>query len=274
MISKNISKNLLFIFLFAVGVTVLHYGISFFMGENYKVDDGTIPTSVAIIMDGNGRWAQKRKLPVSYGHKKGADNLIKILKHAKSIDIKSLTLYAFSTENWKRPKDEVDYILNILNNYLDEKSEIFMKNDIKLKFIGDLTKLDGEVLRKIANLEKETENNTLILNIAFSYGGRAEIVNATKNIAVDYKNNKIDINDINEELFKKYLYNPEIIYPDLVIRTGGDMRISNFLLWEISYSELYFTNTLWPDFKEKDFDKAIKNYKKRKRTYGERKAVR
>lgn len=274
MISKNISKNLLFIFLFAVGVTVLHYGISFFSGKNYKVDDDTVPTSVAIIMDGNGRWAQKRKLPISYGHKKGADNLIKILEHAKNIGIKSLTLYAFSTENWKRPKDEVDYILSILNNYLDEKSEIFMKNDIKLKFIGDLTKLDGEVLRKIANLEKETENNTLILNIAFSYGGRAEIVNATKNIVVDYKNNKIDINDINEELFKKYLYNPEIIYPDLVIRTGGDMRISNFLLWEISYSELYFTNTLWPDFKEKDFDKAIKNYKKRKRTYGERKAIR
>lgn len=271
---KIISKNILFILFFSIIALTVCYKTHLFDKKVYKVGNSTVPTSIAIIMDGNGRWAQKRKLPVSYGHKKGADNLINILKHAKNIGIKSLTLYAFSTENWKRPKDEVDYILNTLDSYLDEKSEIFIENDIKLKFIGDLTKLDKKLLQKISNLEKETENNNLELNIAFSYGGRTEIINATKNIAVDYKNNKIDIYDINEELFKKYLYNPEIIYPDLVIRTGGDIRISNFLLWEISYSELYFTNKLWPDFNEKDLNKAIKNYKKRKRTYGERKVVR
>lgn len=270
MIDRNILKILLLLLI----IIVVFINISFLMKKKYTKTNDNIPLSVAIIMDGNGRWAQKRKLPISYGHKKGADNLIEILKHAKNVGIKSLTLYAFSTENWKRPKDEVDYILNILNNFLDEKSEILIENDVKLKFIGDLSILENNLLKKISNLEKRTENNNLILNIAFNYGGRSEIINAAKNIATDYKNNQIDINNINEELFKKYLYNPEIIYPDLVIRTGGDIRLSNFLLWEISYSELYFTDLLWPDFKEKDFDRVINNYKNRKRTYGERKAIR
>ena len=233
-----------------------------------------IPESIAIIMDGNGRWAQKRKMPINYGHKKGLDSLINILKYAKKLGIKSITVYAFSTENWNRPKDEVDYILDMLSSSIEEKSDVLMENNVKVKFIGDLSKLDEKLLDKIRDLEKKTKDNELALNIAFNYGGRNEIVNAVKNMAIDYKNDKITFSEIDEEMFKNYLYNPDIMYPDLVIRTGGDLRLSNFLLWEVSYSELYFTKKLWPDFKEKDLDKAIKNYKNRKRTYGERKAVR
>ena len=234
-----------------------------------------LPKSIAIIMDGNGRWAQKRGYEIRYGHKRGVEALIKTLRHCKNIGIKSLTVYAFSTENWKRPKREVDSIMRLLKFYLNKNEEEFYKNNTKLKVIGDLNNLSNDIVEKVKNIEEKTKDNSeFFFNVAFSYGGQREIVQATKKIVNDVKNNNISMDDINEESFKNYLYNPDIIYPDLVIRTGGDLRISNFLLWEISYSELYFTNTLWPDFDEKALDLAIEDFKHRKRTYGERKAKR
>lgn len=244
---------------------------------NQKIDGlkENFPESVAIIMDGNGRWAQKRGFEIRYGHKQGAENLIKILQYSKKIGIKSLTVYAFSTENWKRPKAEVNSIIRLLKFYLEKNKNEFKTNNVKLKVIGCLDGLDKNIVQNIRNIEKETENNDgLYFNVAFGYGGRKEIVDATKKIVKDVKNGILDINDLDENIFKKYLYNEEIIYPDLVIRTGGDLRLSNFLLWEVSYSELYFTDTLWPDFDEKALDLAINNFKHRKRTYGERKAKR
>ena len=234
-----------------------------------------LPKSIGIIMDGNGRWAQKRGFEIRYGHKKGVDALIKILDYSKKIGIKSLTVYAFSTENWKRPEREVNAIIRLLQFYLKNNEKEFYKNNIKLSVMGDLSKLDKKTVDKIREIEEKTKNNEdFYFNVAFSYGGRREIVDASKKIAKDFKNGKIDINTLDEDVFKTYLYNPDIIYPDLIIRTGGDIRLSNFLLWELSYSELYFTDTLWPDFDEKALDLAIDNYKHRKRTYGERKAKR
>ncbi|MDR1425989.1 MAG: di-trans,poly-cis-decaprenylcistransferase [Rickettsiales bacterium] len=231
-----------------------------------------IPKSVAIIMDGNGRWAKNRNLGINEGHRKGAETLEKILEHAEKIGIESLTIYTFSTENWERSKEEVGYILSLVDSYLDRYQDKFEEKNIRFKVIGDIDKLDQNTIAKIRELEKKTaENNSLFLNVAFSYGGRAEIVDAAKNIARDVKSNRLSIDDINEDMFKKYLYNPDIIYPDFVIRTGAQLRISNFLLWEISYSELYFTNVLWPDFDEKCLDAAIEEFKNRKRTYGKRK---
>ncbi|MDR1494799.1 MAG: di-trans,poly-cis-decaprenylcistransferase [Rickettsiales bacterium] len=232
---------------------------------------GNFPESIAIIMDGNGRWAKKRNLDVNHGHKKGAETLEKILEHARKAGVKSLTFYTFSTENWGRSEEEVGYILALVSFYLDNYLDRLAENNVRLKIIGDLERLDQGTRKKIHDLEEKTANNNgLSLNIAFSYGGRAEIVNAAKNIALDVKSGKLQVGDIDEELFKRYLYNPDIVYPDLVIRTGSYLRISNFLLWEISYSELYFTDVLWPDFDEKCFDLAIEEFKNRKRTYGRR----
>lgn len=234
-----------------------------------------LPKSIGIIMDGNGRWAQKRGFEIRYGHKKGVDALIKILNYSQKIGIKSLTVYAFSTENWKRPEREVNAIIRLLQFYLKNNEQEFYKNNIKLSVMGDLSKLDKKTVDKIREIEEKTKNNEdFYFNVAFSYGARREIVDASKKIAKDFKDGKIDINTLDEDVFKTYLYNPDIIYPDLIIRTGGDIRLSNFLLWELSYSELYFTDTLWPDFDEKALDLAIDNYKHRKRTYGERKAKR
>ena len=234
-----------------------------------------LPKSVAIIMDGNGRWAQKRGFEIRCGHKKGVDALIKILNYSQKIGIKSLTVYAFSTENWKRPQREVDSVIRLLQFYLKSNENEFYKNNVKLSVMGDLSRLSADIIGKIKNIEEKTKNNdSFYFNVAFSYGGRREIVDASRKIAQDFKDGKIGINNLDEDVFKKYLYNPDIIYPDLIIRTGGDIRVSNFLLWEMSYSELYFTDTLWPDFDEKSLDLAIDNYKHRKRTYGERRAKR
>lgn len=247
--------------------------------QEYNIIDNSkklnFPYNIAIIMDGNGRWAQNRKLSINAGHKEGGKNLLRILKHAKNIGVKSLTLYAFSTENWKRPKAEVDFIMQMFSSYLIENGDKITEDSVNFKVIGDRNGLSKEIILKIDELEAKTQdNNSLFLNIAFNYGGRSEILYAVKNIISDVRNNIINDINIDEDLFKKYLYNPDIIYPDLIIRTGGELRISNFLLWELSYSELYFTDILWPDFNEKALDKAIEDFKKRKRTYGERKAIR
>jgi undecaprenyl diphosphate synthase len=234
-------------------------------------DDANFPKSIAIIMDGNGRWAKKRHLPVGEGHRKGMEALERILDHARKIGVKSLTIYAFSLENWQRPKNEVDYIMTLVSSYLDKNVDTLMENNVKLRVIGNLDMVSPEMRSRMLTAEKKTASNSkFFLNIAFSYGGKNEIIDASRNIALDVKNGKLDAEEINETVFKRYLYNPEIIYPDIVIRTGGNLRISNFLLWEISYSELYFTDTLWPDFNEKAFDIAIEDFMKRKRTYGKR----
>jgi undecaprenyl diphosphate synthase len=230
-----------------------------------------IPTHISIIMDGNGRWAQARGFPVKQGHKRGAEVLGQTIQDCSDLGIKYLTVYAFSTENWNRSAEEVGDLMTLLKFYLRKKGKEFIKNGVNVKIIGNLEKVDKKLLNEIHKLEDLTKNNDKIfLNIAFSYGGRQEIVDTTKNIAKKIKSGLIEVEDIDESLFRENLYNAKAPYPDLMIRTGGHYRISNFLIWEIAYTELYFTNTLWPDFCKKDLVEAIEDFNKRKRNYGKR----
>ncbi len=224
---------------------------------------------VAIIMDGNGRWAKQRGLPRSEGHKEGAKTVERVLKAAKAFDIEYITLYAFSTENWKRTKDEVSGLMSLLKEFLEGNLSFLKKNETRLRVIGridDLPYITRTVLKKVIKDTSHYTDRQLIL--ALSYGGRAEIVDAVKKIATDVENKELSPEDIDEKLFSKYLYAPDVPDPDLMIRTSGEMRISNFLLWQLSYSELWVTDVLWPDFGEKDFEEAIKNYYKRERRHG------
>ena len=238
--------------------------------------NNNFPHNIAIIMDGNGRWAQKRNLPISLGHKAGCDNLLNIVKYcAKNNDIKSLTVYALSTENLKRPKDEVEDLFKLVKDNLTEDDKVYQENNIKVKFIGNFTPLPTDVVNAINKIEEKTQNNSgLNFNIAFCYGGRAEIVDATKKIIQAVKNGSLNENEINEDTFKKFLYKENMEEPDLIIRAGGEVRMSNFLLWELSYAELYFSSVLWPDFNVDELEKAIDYFKQRKRTFGERRAKR
>jgi undecaprenyl diphosphate synthase len=235
------------------------------------------PKNIGIIMDGNGRWAQRRGLPISLGHRQGAEALGNIVKYCSSIsDLESLTTFAFSTENWKRPKEEVDYIMGLFKDYLDKffREEEKLKN-LRIRFIGNFSRLDGELVDGIRKIEERTKDNVgLKFDIALSYGGRLEIVDACKRFAKDVLDGKAQASNLDESGFKNYLYDNEIGDLDLVIRTGGDLRLSNFFLWQLPYSELYFTDTLWPDFNEKALDAAIEDFKHRKRTFGERRAKR
>ncbi len=217
---------------------------------------------VAIIMDGNGRWAKKRGLPREMGHKYGANAFRKIVEYANKIELDVLTVYAFSTENWKRPQKEVDSIMSLLRQYIEECEKSLKKYNLAYRFIGDLSPMDEALQKRIKNIEKETSHHDKILNIAFNYGGRSELVRAYCLLAAQGKT------DITEEDISGVLYTSICGDPDLIIRTGGDMRISNFLLWQAAYAELYFTDTLWPDFDEKEFDKAIENFGGRKRRFG------
>ena len=231
----------------------------------------TIPEHIAIILDGNGRWAKKHHLPTSAGHKAGADTLRNIANYAESLGIKYLTVYAFSTENWKRSKKEVDYLMNLLEDYIDRYIKDTKKNNMRFVVIGDPTALTSKLQEKIGILHELSAAKTgLQLNIAINYGGRDEIVRAAKKITADCSAGKINTEQITEELFDKYTDTSEMPYPDLLIRTGGDMRISNFLLWQLAYSEFYSTGTLWPDFKEKDLLAAIESYSGRDRRFGGR----
>jgi undecaprenyl diphosphate synthase len=226
---------------------------------------------VAIIMDGNGRWAEMNNLPRIEGHRKGADVVIEIVKAAKEINLEYLTLYAFSTENWKRPGFEVTGLMNLLNDFLTKRIDELMENGIKLRTIGNTSQLPDKVQKNLAKAIRVTADNphgTLIL--ALSYGGRGEIVEATRKIARDINEQKITVNQIDETMFASYLYAPDVPEPDLMIRTSGELRISNFLLWQLSYSELYFTETLWPDFNPAEFNKAVTAYYNRKRRFGNR----
>ena len=224
---------------------------------------------IAIIMDGNGRWAQKKGLARNMGHKKGAQTVIDIAKAVKELGVQYLTLYAFSTENWKRDQEEVAGLMNLLREYLDKNFEELKKNDVRIIFIGQREMLDADIVLKMEKLEQETLNNkSLVLQVALSYGSRLEIVTAAKKIADLVAKKDIILDDINEEIFSKFLYTSGIPDPDLVIRTSGEQRVSNYLLWQIAYSEFYFTNTLWPDFSKEELSNIIENFKTRERRYG------
>lgn len=224
---------------------------------------------IAVIMDGNGRWATKRGLPRTAGHKKGAEVVVQIAKAAKEFGVKYLTLYAFSTENWKRSPEEVGALMQLLRQYLDKNFKELEQNDVKIRFIGERYMLDADIVEKMERLEQNTaKNQSLVLQIALSYGSRQEIVNAAKKLAERVKNGDMQLKDIDEQTFSAMLYTGGVPDPDLLIRTSGEQRISNYLLWQIAYSELFFTKTLWPDFAKEEFKSIIENYQTRERRYG------
>lgn len=239
-------------------------------GCNYMSEKKlNIPRHVAIILDGNGRWAKKRMMPRNYGHSQGSKVVEKICEDAYHIGIKYLTVYAFSTENWKRPKDEVNALMKLLSNYLDTSIKTSQKNNMRVKIIGDIKGLSEEIQEKIIKLEEASKNNTgLNFQVAINYGSRDEIIRAVKTLSKDLIEDRILLDGIDEELFSKYLDTGGTPEPDLLIRTSGEQRLSNFLLWQLAYTEFYFTDVLWPDFNKKELLKAIEHYSERKRNYG------
>ncbi|MBR5472895.1 MAG: isoprenyl transferase [Clostridia bacterium] len=223
-----------------------------------------LPTHIAIIMDGNGRWAKNRALPRTAGHAAGSKTFKDIARYCNKIGLKYLTVYAFSTENWKRPKEEVDNIMKIFKEYLED-TKSFKDENIQLQFIGDRSALDEEIQRLMAECEKESAGSTgLHLNIAINYGGRDEIVHAVKQIVAE----GIDANDITEQMISDKLYTSGQPDPDFIIRPSGEYRLSNYLIWQSAYAEYWFSDILWPDFKPSDLDKAIEDYNKRNRRFG------
>lgn len=227
------------------------------------------PQHIAIIMDGNGRWAKKRGLPKIIGHRAGVESVKRTVKACLKFGVKYLTLYAFSTENWQRPKTEVRGLFKLLENFLSTQIRLFQENNVRLCIIGERDKIEPRLREKIEQVEKDTAaNNSLILNIALSYGGRREILSAIKVLLEEVRKGIIEPSEIDEKLFSRYLYTRDCPDPDLLIRTSGEMRISNFLLWQISYAEIYVTERLWPDFREADLKKAIEEYGKRERRFG------
>ncbi|MEK4441212.1 MULTISPECIES: isoprenyl transferase [Niallia] len=228
-----------------------------------------IPEHVAIIMDGNGRWAKKRTLPRIAGHHEGMKCVKRITAIANDLGIKVLTLYAFSTENWKRPKSEVDYILSLPEQFLSTFLPELIEKNVRVTAIGYTEGLPESTLNALNRAVEQTKHNTgLHLNFALNYGSRAEIIDAVKNVVKDSQTGKIEIDNLTEEVFSSYLMTEDIIEPDLLIRTSGEVRISNFMLWQIAYSELYFTNVLWPDFNELHLFEAIEEFQNRQRRFG------
>jgi undecaprenyl diphosphate synthase len=244
----------------------------FFRKKNTnKIQNLKIPCHIAIIMDGNARWAKAKNLPLTFGHKSGAQNVKKIAESCIEIGIKNLTIYAFSSENWGRPQDEVNYLMKLLQQYLEKETRSLTEKDIKILISGNLEKVPQSIKSKIDFVQNQTRNNrSLTLNVAFSYGSRQEIIDATKKIALEVSEGKISVDKISEQFFAQNLYYPEIPDPDLLIRTAGDLRLSNFLLWQLAYTEFYFTKTYWPDFGKKDLLQAIFEFNKRERRYGKR----
>ena len=223
----------------------------------------SIPNHIAIIMDGNGRWAKGKNRPRVFGHKAGADTLRKIVKYCGNIGVKYLTVYAFSTENWKRSQEEVSALMTLFKTYINSEKKMLLENKVRFMVSGREEGVSESLLKAIRELEKETSKDyKMTLNIAFNYGGRAEIIDAIKKA-------KEMGEEITEENFSKFLYN-DIPDPELIIRTSGEFRISNFLLWQLAYSEIYITDVYWPDFDEKELDKAIESYNKRERRFGGR----
>lgn len=234
-----------------------------------KIDLENLPLHVAIIMDGNGRWAKKQGNQRIFGHQNGVESVRQTVEAAGELGIQYLTLYAFSKENWCRPKQEIDALMSLMVSTIDSETETLMKNNVRLVIIGDISSLPKNVQNKLSRIITITEKNTgLNLVIALSYSSKWEIANATKKIALDVQNKVLSIDDINEKTVCRYLTTQQIPDPELLIRTGGELRISNFLLWQIAYTELYFTNTLWPDFRKENLYEAIIDYQKRERRFG------
>ncbi len=238
--------------------------------EEYKnVDFDRLPRHIAIIMDGNGRWAQKQGLLRTFGHRAGVETLREIVKSASSIGIQALTAYAFSTENWKRPDTEVKFLMDLFSEYLDSEIEELHENNIKIRFIGRIHELSDLLQSKIETAQLRTANNTgLILNLAVNYGSRDEITRTVKIIANKVKNNELNINEINEAMITDHLDTAGVPELDLVIRPSGDLRISNFLLWQMAYAEFWFTEINWPDFKSRHLLQAILAFQQRERRFG------
>lgn len=236
--------------------------------KHKNVENRILPKHIAIIMDGNGRWAKKRGLPRSAGHAAGSKNFKDIARYCNKIGLKYLTVYAFSTENWKRPKEEVAAIMDILRDYLKD-SKNFKHENIKVKFIGNLSVLDQDIQQLIVEAEEGSADATgLHLNIALNYGGRDEIVNAIKTISKKVSDNELAFDDITEELISQNLYTAGQPDPDLIIRPSGEYRLSNYLIWQAAYSEYWFSNVLWPDFSPKHLERAIDEFNSRNRRFG------
>lgn len=228
-----------------------------------------IPEHIAVIMDGNGRWAKKRALPRVAGHHEGMKTVRKITKAANSLGVKVLTMYAFSTENWKRPKLEVDFLMKLPEEFLGTFLPELMEENVRVRLMGNKSDLPAHTLRAVENAMEKTKNNTgLILNFALNYGGRDEILHAVKNVASDIQRNKISAEQLSEELFSDYLFSNLLPDPDLLIRTSGEIRLSNFMLWQLAYAEFYFTDVLWPDFEEQHLYEAINSFQQRGRRFG------
>lgn len=220
-------------------------------------------------MDGNRRWAKLRGMPSTAGHLQGAKNFREIVLHLSKNQLKVLTVYAFSTENWNRPKLEVDFLINLFKNQLRKALSDFYDENVKVNFLGSMEKFPKQLVSLINEVIDVSKSNTgMVLNVALNYGGRAEILRAARNLAFDYSSKKVDVSTISEDIFCKYLYTKDQPDPDLVIRTGGEVRVSNFLLWQSAYSEYFFTKTLWPDFSEIELNSILEDYTKRKRRYG------
>jgi undecaprenyl diphosphate synthase len=232
-----------------------------------QLDMTRIPRHIAIIMDGNGRWASEREKPRSYGHQAGVDTVRRITSEATRLGIKFLTLYTFSTENWNRPADEVSALMGLVLSSLED--EIFMKNNVRFRVVGDRSRLPQNVQQKLQETEEHTINNSaMTMVVALSYSSRWELTNAMKEVALEVKEGKLNIDDITEATMESHLVTSFMPDPELLIRTGGEVRVSNYMLWQIAYSELYFCETYWPDFDEEDLHNAILSYQKRQRRFG------
>ncbi len=242
---------------------------NFKINRNELFDKDKLPQHLAIIMDGNGRWAERRGLPRSAGHREGAKAVRRVITNCLDFNIPILTIFAFSTENWKRPKKEIIYLIKLFERVLSREKANLVKNNIKINFIGRLDNLPNSLTEKMKELHESTKrNNKLILNIAINYSGRTEIVDALKSILLKIDNKKLSIEEINENIIRDNLYTHNLPDPDLLIRTAGEMRISNFMLWQIAYTELWVTPVFWPDFDENNLVEAIRNFQKRVRKYG------
>jgi undecaprenyl diphosphate synthase len=234
-----------------------------------KPASNIIPSHIAVIMDGNGRWAKSKGLPRSKGHEAGVKSLQEFIKYAGKLGIEYITIYAFSSENWLRPESEVKTLMNLLRKYLKSELKTAQKNEVRYRFIGDLFRLDADIRDLIRDIETLTKDKQgLTLNIALSYGGKDEIVTAARALATEVKEGRLTPDAINEETFASKLLTYPAPYPDLLIRTSGEQRISNFLLWQLAYTEMVFVDTLWPDFSAKDLDFAINEFQNRKRRFG------
>ncbi|MED4582089.1 isoprenyl transferase [Brevibacillus choshinensis] len=230
---------------------------------------GKIPEHVAVIMDGNGRWASMRSLPRVAGHRAGMKTVKNVVKAADEIGVRYITMYAFSTENWKRPRDEVDFLMKLPQEFLSTELDELIERDVRIRMLGSKDELPSHTLKALLEAEEQTRDNRgLQLNFALNYGGRDEIVKAFSIIAEQVKEGKFDPKDLDEEVISRYLYTSEIPDPDLLIRTSGEIRLSNFMLWQLAYTEMWFTDVLWPDFTREHFYQAIVEYQGRARRYG------